>query len=82
MKVVLTSKARKELDVIQDKIALWIASKIYQLEGNPYGLGAQKLEGEGNFRIRIGDFRVVYIVDKKNKLITIIKIAHRREVYR
>lgn len=82
MKLQLTSKAQKELDRIDDKTALRISQKIYQLEVNPYGLDSQKLAGEKGYRIRIGDYRVVYIVNKESQSITIVKIRHRREVYR
>ncbi len=82
MKLRLTTKAHKELDRIDDKIALRISQKIYQLGNNPYGHNSQKLGGGKGYRIRIGDYRVVYTIDKTAKIITIIKIRHRREVYR
>lgn len=82
MKLLLTPKAQKELDRITDTVALRISNKIYQLENNPYGLGSQKLEGGKGYRIRMGDYKIVYVVDKKTKTIVIIKIGHRREIYR
>lgn len=82
MKLRLTSKAQKELDRISEKIALKISQKIYQLENNPYALGSQKLGDGKGYRIRVGDYRVVYTVDKTEKTITILKIRHRRDVYR
>ena len=89
MKLQLTSRAQKELDKIDDKIALKISQKIYQLENNPYGLDNQKLAGGKGYRIRVGDYRVVYIINKQSfsankhsQTITIVKIRHRREVHR
>lgn len=82
MRLLLTSRAQKELDKIGDKFALRISQKIYQLQTNPYGLGSQKLEGGKGYRIRIGDYRVIYTIEKDNQTIFIIKIAHRREVYK
>lgn len=82
MKLQLTPQAQKELNKIADTTALRISHKMYQLENNPYGLGSQKLEGGKGYRIRIGDYRVVYIIDKENQTIVIIKIGHRREVYK
>ena len=82
MKLQLTSRAQKELDRIDDKIALRITQKIYQLENNPYGQNNQKLAGGKGFRTRLGDYRIVYTFDKVAQTITIIKIGHRREVYR
>jgi mRNA interferase RelE/StbE len=82
MKLRLTSKAQKELDGLEDKIAFRISQKIYQLENDPFELNSQKLGGGKGYRIRIGDYRVVYTVDKTEKTITIIRIRHRRDVYR
>lgn len=82
MKLVLPRSAQKELDKIPDEIAFRISHKIFELAKDPYGFGSQKLEGGKGYRIRIGDYRVVYIVDKKEKIVTIIKVGHRREIYR
>ena len=82
MKLRITSKAQKELDRLEDKIALRISQKIYQLESDPYGQNSQKLGGGKGYRIRIGDYRVIYTVDKTAKTITVIRIRHRRDVYR
>ena len=82
MNLQLTSKAQKELDKIDDKTALRISQKIYQLESNPFGPNSQKLGGGKGYRIRIGDWRVIYTVDKTAKTITIVIIRHRRDVYR
>lgn len=82
MKLEITRKAQKELDQIDVRIALRISQKIYQLRVNPYGPGSQKLAGGKGYRIRIGDFRVVYTFDKRSQKVTIMKIGHRREIYR
>lgn len=82
MKIVLSNKAQKELDKLSDKTALRISRKIFQLETNPYGLGSQKLGGDKGYRIRIGDYRVIYTIEKEHKVITIIKVRHRREAYK
>lgn len=82
MRLQLTPKAQKELDKIDDKIAFRISQKIYQLRNDPFGSDSQKLGGGKGYRIRIGDWRVIYIVDKASKTVTVIRIRHRREVYR
>lgn len=82
MKLQLTPKALKELDRIDDKIALRISQKIRQLKNDPLGPNSQKLGGGKGYRIRIGDYRVIYTVDKTSKTVTIVRIRHRREVYR
>lgn len=82
MKLQLISKAQKELDRIDDRTALRISQKIYQLKSDPYGQSSQKLAGGKGYRIRIGDYRVIYRIDKELQSIIIVKIRHRREVYR
>ena len=82
MKLQLSSRAQKELDRLDDKTALRISQKIYLLANNPYGQNSQKLGGGKGYRIRIGDWRVVYTVDKSAKTVTIVRIRHRRDVYR
>lgn len=82
MKLVLLRSAQKELDNLPDNIAFLISRKILNLANNPYGQGSQKLKGKEGYRIGIGDHRVVYTIDKKRKTVFIIKIGHRREIYR
>lgn len=82
MKLFYKPSAEKELLKLEKKLAQRIFKKIDLLKNNPYGLSSQKLEGGKGFRIRIGDYRVIYTVDKGHRELTIIKIRHRREVYR
>ena len=82
MKLKLSSSAQRDLDKLTDEVALRISEKIYPLAQNPFPFGYQKLAGGKGYRIRISDYRIIYQVDKKSKTITILKIAHRREVYR
>lgn len=82
MKLVLSHSAQKDLDKLPDNIALKVSNKIFALSKNPYIMGNIKLEGDRGYRIRVGDYRVVYTVDKQEKLVTIVKVAHRKEVYK
>jgi mRNA-degrading endonuclease RelE of RelBE toxin-antitoxin system len=45
-------------------------------------LRTRKLAGHDDYRIRVGDYRIVYAVDDENRLVIVARIAHRREVYR
>lgn len=82
MKLLLSRSALKDLDKLPDDITLRISKKLYDLATNPYMQGSEKLSGNKGYRIRIGDYRVVYRVDKGSKEVTVIKVKHRREVYR
>ncbi|TMD34242.1 MAG: type II toxin-antitoxin system RelE/ParE family toxin [Chloroflexi bacterium] len=59
-----------------------VATAIDGLSREPRPHGDTKLAGRDDFRIRVGDYRVVYAVDDDRRLIVIARIAHRREVYR
>jgi mRNA interferase RelE/StbE len=82
MKVSYSKSSEKEILSLEKVLAQRIAQKIMLLEVNPYSQGSQKLSGNTGYRIRIGDYRVIYTVDKIAKTVTIIKVAHRKEVYR
>jgi len=59
-----------------------IGDAIDQLAAEPRPPGAVKLAGRDDFRIRVGNYRIVYAVDDAERLILVARIAHRREVYR
>jgi mRNA interferase RelE/StbE len=59
-----------------------IDRKILALADNPRPPGCKKLRGyRDQWRIRVGDWRVVYLIDDVARLVTITRVAHRREVY-
>ena len=82
MKILFVKSAEKEILNLNKTLGQRIFQKIGLLANDPYGQNSQKLEGNKGYRIRIGDYRVVYAIDKENKTILIIKIGHRREIYR
>jgi len=74
--------AEKELRKVSPPAISQIINKIKALTNQPRPPGAQLLKGEDRyFRIRQGDFGIVYEIDDSQKKNTIIKIGHRREVY-
>ena len=79
----LKPKAAKELRKLPIPIIRKIASKIDQLALNPYPKGCKKLTGsEHSYRVRIGDYRVIYTVFDDKLIIQVIKIGHRKDIYR
>jgi mRNA interferase RelE/StbE len=53
------------------------------LANNPRPFGSHKITGsENDYRIKVGNFRIIYEVDDKEKLVKVMQIRHRREVYR
>lgn len=82
-KLIIQKSARKELDKISDLFFLKIDKAILSLRENPYPFPqSKKLKDEDEHMLRVGDFRVVYTVDEKQKVITIYRIRHRKDVYR
>jgi mRNA interferase RelE/StbE len=78
----IKQSAQKELDALDDALFNRIDRKILVLAENPRPAGCKKLKGyKDQWRVRVGDWRVVYIVDDTAKLVSVTRIAHRREVY-
>lgn len=74
--------ARKELASLHRQIQIRISKAILALENNPFPSGGKKLKNRDGYRIRVGDYRVLYLADPKLKRIVIGSKGHRREVYR
>ena len=74
--------AVKELEDLQAKDRRRIVSKIRNLAEEPRPRGCEKLSGRDRYRLRQGDFRILFEVDDGAQTVTVVKIGHRREVYR
>lgn len=59
-----------------------IFERLQQLGHQPRPPGCEKLRAVEGYRIRQGDYRILYTIDDKNRIVDIVKIGHRREVYR
>ena len=70
---------RKELDALDDDTYLRIVAVIYYLRENPRPAGIKKLNGQEVYRIRIGDYRVLYTVDHKAREVRIEAVRKRDE---
>ncbi|MFM2198954.1 MAG: hypothetical protein RLZZ505_2386 [Verrucomicrobiota bacterium] len=75
--------ARKALATIQATHAERIRDSIDSLAADPFPVGHRKLVGaEAKYRIRVGDYRVIYGVENQELVILVIRIGHRKEIYR
>ena len=74
---------RKFLRNLRDKkLLLNLCHKIEELKCNPFLAGSKKLKENLGYRLRVGDHRILYTVDKTVQIIEIYKIGHRRDAYR
>jgi mRNA interferase RelE/StbE len=81
--VIYQGAAEAALRRLPKEVQVRILRKVDQLAGNPFPPGNEKLSAPTDlWRIRIGDYRVVYTVERKELLVLILKVGHRREVYR
>ncbi len=78
----LKRSAEKELEQLPAKLHDKIVQRLLELQENPFPKNIKKLQGRDGFRIRVGDYRILYQLDEITKTIEIISIAHRKEVYR
>ncbi len=82
-RITLSRSARKELENIDTPILQRVFPKIEALAGNPHPNGCLKIQGQQNlWRIRIGDYRVIYAIDEAQQWVDIVAVRHRREAYR
>ena len=78
----LKRSAEKELERLPDKIHNRIVHRLLLLKKNPRSQNAKKLRGREGYRIRVSDYRILYIINDENKKVEIYSIAHRKEAYR
>ncbi len=74
--------AAKELADLPDKDRTRLIARIQSLADDPRPSGAEKLSGQERYRLRQGDYRILYEIHDHVLLIIVVKIGHRREVYR
>jgi mRNA interferase RelE/StbE len=81
-RVVLTASAEKELNKLSSRLIERIVPRLESLGSDPRPRGCKKLKGgEREWRIRVGDYRMVYTVDDAELLVEVTRIRHRSEVY-
>lgn len=82
-RVVLTTRAERELVSYPPDLHRRIIRRLETLEGDPRPPGSRKLGGKADlWRIRVGDYRIVYRVEDAVLVVLVVRIGHRRDVYR
>ena len=81
-KIQIKKSAEKELGKIPKKELLKILDKIKNLSDDPHPPGSIKLTNQEKYRVRVGNYRVLYTIEGNILTIFIVKIGHRKHVYR
>ncbi len=82
-RVDLSNRAKRDVAALSPQVQTRILKALRTLEANPRPPGVEKLKGEDDaYRLRVGDYRILYEVHDEVLLVLVVKVGHRREVYR
>jgi mRNA interferase RelE/StbE len=81
-RIILPKSVQKDLDHLPDEISRRILLRLVGLETNPRPTDVKKLKGRDAWRIRVGDYRVIYAIRDEQVQVIVIEVGHRREIYR
>ena len=81
-RIFIKNSAARELEGIGKKDLAKVLARIEALGDNPRPAGAEKLAGVELWRIQQGDYRILYSIEDDHLTVWIVKVGHRREVYR
>ena len=81
-RILYDKRIEKDIRSISKDTLRSILEKIEKLGNNPRYKGTEKLVGIKGYRLRVGNYRVLYQIDDKEKVVKIFRIKHRKEVYR
>lgn len=80
--LLLTRSAAKELDGVPTKDRHRLVARIAALADDPRPMGAEKLSGANKYRVRQGDYRILYEIEDAALVVTVVRVGNRRNVYR
>lgn len=79
--VLIRRSAAKEIEALPPKDRRRVVAKIQGLADNPRPPGCEKLSGADKYRLRQGNYRILYEIVDRDLIITVVKVGHRRDVY-
>jgi mRNA interferase RelE/StbE len=80
--LVFSKRVAKDLRALPRQDIRRILSRVRALAEDPRPVGCEKLSGRELYRVRQGDYRIVYTIEDQRLIVEVIKVAHRRDVYR
>ena len=81
-RIVVRRSASEEIEVLPRKDRRRIVTRIQLLAVNPRPVGCEKLSGEEKYRLRQGDYRILYEISDRELIVAVVKVGNRRDVYR
>ncbi len=81
-RVILSKSVQKELDRLPESMVTRILERLNELESQPRLRDVKKLKGRAAWRLRVGDYRVIYEIHDRELQIIVMTVGHRRAVYR
>ena len=81
-KIYIKPSAEKELKKVPKKVLQKIVGRIIRLSLNPRPFGCEKLSYKEKYRIRQGNYRIVYSIEDEKLFVIVVKVGHRRDVYK
>ena len=79
-KIVWDEKAFQELEKLESTVSRRILKKVRRLEEDPFAKDVKKLKGSDGFRLRVGDYRIIFAVESEQ--LQILKVGHRKNIYK
>jgi mRNA interferase RelE/StbE len=80
--ILIERYAQKQIMKLDKKVIPVIKSAIASLADNPRPHGYKKLKGEDAYRIRVGDYRVIYEINDNTIIVTVVSVGHRKDIYK
>jgi mRNA interferase RelE/StbE len=80
--VLIERYAQKQILKLDKRVIPVIKSAIAGLADNPRPFGYKKLQGEEAYRIRVGDYRIIYEINDYTIIVTVVSVGHRKDIYK
>jgi mRNA interferase RelE/StbE len=80
--LLIPARIEKDLSSLPREVLLQVDAQIMKLRDNPRPHGCEKLKGRDGWRIRVGNYRIVYEIDDRRRTIAVLHVRHRKDVYR
>lgn len=81
-RIVIKKSAAKEIEKVEKKDRIRIVEKIRSLSSDPHPTGSKMLSGQEKYRIRQGNYRILYQIINDELVINVVKVGHRRDIYK